>query len=485
MSEFNQRQQIHQGIDAALPAHLERVRRFIAQPSVAISNEGVPECAALLKDMFMQAGFTRAEIVPTPGFPAVWAELDSGAPKTLAVYQYFDTNVVGAGWTNPPYDAVVAEKAPFKKVLFGRGAGNKGGLAAFLNVVEEIIKVEGRLPVNLLCVIEGDEFLGSNQIPFLIEKFRSKLQKADALFSPRACQTAAGDVTLYLGNKGCLHMELKCSGAQWGRGPVGGAVHSSVQCVVDQPVWRLVSALNTLYDHQTNRILIDGFYDGLRQPTAQERELIGRLAENYKGREAEAIPALVGPQRVPKFIDDKIGADVLLDYCFNPTMNINGIRAGYTGPGTLLWTLPHEAYCTIDIRLPSDLDPQVCLAKVRAHLDAHGYPDISITPLEATMADLPLAVDDELMQASLRVFREWKVEPVIWPRRGAGGPTGFFSKLLGLKMLNTTGMSFASGHSEANEYMVVEGNDKVGGLAELEKSLVDLLFSYAKYPEAW
>lgn len=485
MKEFNQRKQVHAAIDQNLPQHLERIRKFIAQPSVAITNEGVPECAGLLKEMFLQAGFNQAEIVPTPGFPAVWATYDAGAPKTLAVYQYFDTNVVGSGWQNPPYDAVVAEKAPFKKVLYGRGAGNKGGLASLLNVVQEIKRVEGSLPVNLMCVVEGDEFLGSNQIPFLIEKFRSQLAKADALFSPRACQTASGDVTLYLGNKGCLHMELKCSGEQWGRGPVGGAVHSSVQGVVDQPVWRLVSALATLYDADTNRILVDGIYEGLRKPTRDELELIRGLAERYKGREAEAIPALVGPQRVPKFINDEHGADVLLRYCFEPTMNINGIRAGYTGPGTLLWTLPHEAYCTIDIRLPSDLDPQECQAKIRAHLDRHGYPDISITPLEATMADLPLALDDELLQASMRVFKEWKVEPVIWPRRGAGGPTGFFSKLLGLKMLNTTGMSFASGHSEANEYMVVEGNERVGGLAELEKSTVDLLYSYARYPESF
>jgi hypothetical protein len=175
------------------------------------------------------------------------------------------------------------------------------------------------------------------------------------------------------------------------------------------------------------------------------------------------------------------GRDLFERYCFQPTMNINGLRAGYTGPGTTLWTLPQAAYCTIDHRLPPDLDPDICLQKIRAHLDRQGFGDIGVTVLMSVGAQ-KLCVKDDLAQAALRVFRAWGVDPVVWPRRGASGPTGSFSRMLGLKVLGATGMSYASSHSAGNEFLVIEGDGKVGGLAELEKSYADLLLSYAAYP---
>ena len=162
-------------------------------------------------------------------------------------------------------------------------------------------------------------------------------------------------------------------------------------------------------------------------------------------------------------------------------MNINGFRAGYTGLGTLLWTLPHAAYCTIDHRLPPDLDPEVCLAKIRAHLDRNGYDDIGIKVL-MSVPPQKLSVTDEIAQAAIRVFRVWGIQPVVWPRKGASGPMGFFSHILGLRVLGATGMGHASGHSGGNEFLVIEGDGRVGGLQELEQSFVDLLLSYATYP---
>ena len=242
------RQAVHKQLDCSLNDHIQRARNFIAQPSIALENRGVEECAALLSSIFSEIGIPDSEIVQTPGFPAVHAYSKGNSNKTLAVYSFYDTNVVGENWTKSPFEGIIEKRDPFQKVLYGRGAGNKGGLIAFLNVLEAIFRVEGILPVNIFFIIEGDEFLGSNQIPYLIEKFGNKLKESDALFVPWACQTINGDVTLYLGNKGCLHLELKCSGDLWGKGPVSGPIHSSTQCIVDHPVWRLVTALNTMYD---------------------------------------------------------------------------------------------------------------------------------------------------------------------------------------------------------------------------------------------
>ena len=107
---MSQREKVHQHIQEHQSDHLERVRAFMAQPSVSQENTGVEECADLLLKYYQDLGCVEAEVVETPGLPAVWAYYDAGAPKTLAVYSYFDTNIVGSGWDHPPYDAVVTKR---------------------------------------------------------------------------------------------------------------------------------------------------------------------------------------------------------------------------------------------------------------------------------------------------------------------------------------------------------------------------------------
>ncbi len=478
MLRSNVNSEIHDHIRQVFPDHLRHVKEFMAQPSVSEGNLGVRDCAELLAARFRNIGCQQVEIAETPGLPAVWAHLDAGAPKTLAVYGFFDTNIVGTGWKHDPFDAVIEAAPPFAQVLYGRGAGNKGGFMAFLNALEAIQQVHGSLPVNLMFVCEGEEFVGSLHVPLLIERYREALEQADGMLSPGPCQNAAGAVDLALGNKGCLHIEMRCSGEDWGRGPQGAPTHSSTMGVVDHPVWRLVHALSTMYDPQSGSITVPGFLDGLRAPSADDLALVEKLARQCQGQEAGSIPGVGDPALVSAFVNDAEGVEVFKRYCFLPTMNINGIRAGFTGPGTTLWTLPHAAYCTIDHRLPPDLDPEVCLQRIREHLDAQGYTDIHIETL-MSVGSQSLHLDDELAQAALAVFASWQVEPTIWPRRGASGPTGNFSQILGLKVLSSTGLGYASGHSSGNEFLVIEGNDQVGGLVELTNSYVDLLFSYA------
>ena len=475
--------QVYDRIRASFPAHLQHVRAFLAQPSVSAEDRGVRDCAELLAARLQALGCRQTEIAETPGLPAVWAQLDAGAPATLAVYGYFDTNTVGADWDHDPFAGVIAPRAPFPQVLYGRGGSNKGGLMAFLNALEAMQQAQGALPVNLLFLCEGEEFVGSRHVPLLIERYRALLARADGALAPGLCQNAAGAVDFALGNKGCLHVEMTCSGEAWGRGPRGAPTHSSTMGVVDHPVWRLVHALATLYDPRTATITVPGFADGLRPPTEEELQLADALAQADAQGAAARIPGIGNDARVRRFVQDAAGPEVFRRYCFEPTMNINGLRAGFTGPGTALWTLPHRASCTIDHRLPPDLDPQACLQKIRDHLDRQGYADIRLEVLMAVGAQ-SLQPNDDLAQAALRTFGRWGVAPRIWPRRGASGPTGHFSRLLGLKTLGSTGLGYASGHSSGNEYLVIEGNEQVGGLTELTCSFADLLYSYAAIVKA-
>jgi acetylornithine deacetylase/succinyl-diaminopimelate desuccinylase-like protein len=472
---------VHDVIAARRAEHLAAIRELMMIPSVMGDAAGVRRAAEFLAERYRALGCQEVEVAETPGLPAVWASYDAGAARTIGVYGYLDTNAVGEGWTCDPYAGVLAPRPPFGQVLHGRGAASKGGAMAFLNALAAIREAHGELPVNVVFLIEGEEFLGSPHIPLLIERYRQQLSRVDAMVWPGPAQSANGDVALFLGNKGLLKIEVACSGDAWGRGPQGGAAHSSTQAVLDTPTWRLIHALATLYDPAEGRILVEGFRHGLRPPTPAEDALLDRLAARFRGQEASAVPGIAPRAHVARFAGEIEGREVFRRYCFEPTMNIDGLRAGFTGQGTPAWTLPHAAYCTIDHRLPAGLDPDRCLGLIRRHLDARGYADIGLRVLGSVGAQT-LGVEDALVRAALGVFAQAGIEPVVWPCRGTSGPTGHFSHALGVGVLGSTGIGYASGHTGADEFLVIEGDGKVGGVAELHATLAALVTAYAGGP---
>ena len=145
-------------------------------------------------------------------------------------------------------------------------------------------------------------------------------------------------------------------------------IHGSYKAATDSPVLRLVQAISTLVSKDGNTILVPGYYDGVRPPTAEEQSLIA----GYLEKENEAtFRKMLGVER---WIGGMQGADVLHELIYTPTMNIDGIWAGYTGAGVKT-ILPHKATAKMDSRLPIGIDPSQALAKIRTHLDAQGFED--------------------------------------------------------------------------------------------------------------
>ncbi len=469
---------VHRLIAARQGEHLDQLRGYMGVPSTLGDAEGVGRAAAFLAERLRALGCQVVEILEGHGLPAVWASLEAGAPRTLGVYGYLDTNSLGSGWTVDPYAGVAAPHARFPRVLYGRGAASKGGLLAFIQAVQAIRDAGAPVPANLHFLVEGEEFIGSGQMPGLIRRFAAPLSRADAVVWPGPAQATNGDVALFLGNKGLLKLEVSCSSEAWGRGPIGAAAHSSTQGVLDSPTWRLIHALATLYDPGEGRILVEGFAEGLRGPSAEDQSLLEALAALYQGREAAAVPGIGPRATAAHFLNDVTGIEVFRRYCFEPTMNIDGLAAGMTGPGTPAWTLPEVARCTIDHRLPPDLDPEACLARIRAHLDRHGYPDIGLKVL-GMVGPQKLPAGHPLVRAAVAALARRGVAPTLWPCRGTSGPSGHFSALLGKGVLGSTGQGHASGHTGPDEFLVVEGDGRVGGLTDLVGSFADLLLEYA------
>ena len=459
-------------------SHTKRIQRLVQQPSVSTEDLGVRECAELLVEYHKELGCQEATIVQTGGLPGVWAYYDAGAPKTIIVYALFDTRPVlpDEKWEHPPYGGTITSMGAYTKVVVGRGAyASKGPYVAWLNALEALIAVEGTLPVNVMTLLEGDEILGSPYYRDMLGTYRDRMATASACLCLGASQDAKGRVTMNLGSKGMIRADLVASGAKWGRGPQGGPLHGMTKSVMDSPVWRLVHALSGLTAPDGNHVAVKGFYDDLHPPTEAERRAVqaykSAIGEETWSRVLPGVAAGKGPA------GDLSDEETILNYFYGPSLNINGLRSGFTGPGTLPFTLPHEASASFDIRLPRGYSVQKVIRQIRDHLDASGYEDLELRVIGA-FDPSNMDPESDLVRAIRRAFHEMEVPLVMAPYSGGGGPWSLYITELGLPMVRGVGVGGGGNIGGANEYMVIDGTEVVGGLVECELSHIHMLKSY-------
>jgi len=203
--------------------NVQRLQTWIRQPSIAAENRGMQEGCRLMMDMLREAGFAQVAQVPTEGQPGVFAMMDNGAAKTIGLYFMYDVKQVDPSeWSSPPFEAALVDKSGFGKVVVGRGAVNQKGPEATFLAALHAIKAAGRKPpVNFVFVGEGEEEIGSPHFPQIVRRpdILAALKKCTGLFMPSASQNPDGEVTIDLGAKGVIELELVSSGERWGRGP--------------------------------------------------------------------------------------------------------------------------------------------------------------------------------------------------------------------------------------------------------------------------
>lgn len=464
--------------------HIARVQAFVRQPAVSATGEGMADACAEVAGLLRGLGCQEVEIVATDGHPGIFAYYDAGAPKTIVNYGMYDVNTVNpAEWERPPFSGDIVPGHGFDRVLYGRGAFfARGPFRAWLNALESIIAVDGRLPVNIFFVVDGEEEIGSPHFHQVIERYADRLRTADAALSLAVAQNRQGDLSIFLGNKGFIYFELEANGAGWGRGPRGGMVHGSTQSVVDSPAWRLIQALATLTGPDGRTVRIDGFADRVRPPAQADLDLLDTIARRLGDADPRTIiPNAGGPGYVQQFVDGLAGAELYRRYLYTPTFNVDGLYAGYTGPGTPTFMLPDRAVANLDMRIIPDQEPAEIVEQLRRHLDRHGFPDVAIRLISAyTWAKTPPEAD--VVQANIRAYRRLGHDPLVWPLRGTSGVWYLLNRVLGLPTLKDGGLGHGGGFHAPNEYLVIEGKGRVGGLVECEQSHVEVLYSYAAYP---
>ena len=360
-------------IDAHADQDAENLQKWIQQPSISNSGEGIPESAEMVKGFFDKLGCQTTRVYDvgiteygSPGNPVVYAKCDEGAPKTVAIYWQYDTMPVTqpTNWVSPPFEAKIVPGSvtglpQYSKVLIGRGATNsKGPEMAQLNALMAYKAVHGKLPVNLIFVAEGDEERMDIGLRKFIQDHSDLLAEADALY-------AGGP------SEGCVYVELTTSGKAWGRGPTDSDVHGVMKRTTDSPAWRHIHMLASLTSPDGNTPLIKGFSENQEKPTPEQ------MAELKKRAEKTDLVKMAQSQGVARYMSDD-PVEVLKDGRFGTSFNLDGIWGGNMYAGGAGAILPNKITSKHNFRYVPKMSGPDLIKKLRAQLDANGYKDVNI-----------------------------------------------------------------------------------------------------------
>ncbi len=319
----------------------QELAAFIAIPSISTLPEHRPDmerCARFLADHLRTIGFTSVEILPTAGHSAVWAEW-TGAPgaPTVLIYGHYDVQPVDPleEWESPPF--VLTERGG---ALYARGiADDKGQVFMHLKALEAHLRVRGRLPVNVRLLIEGEEEIGSPSLEGVLRAYQGQL-RADTVVISDTSMFARGLPSITYGLRGLVYLQIDVAGprSDLHSGTFGGAVLNPAEALV-----RILAALKDAHGH----ILVPGFYDRVRPLTPDERAEFARLPFSEEAFRADlGVPALFG----------EAGYTTLERLWARPTLEINGLWGGFSGPGAKT-VIPARAGAKVSCRLVPDQDP--------------------------------------------------------------------------------------------------------------------------------
>jgi len=350
-------------IDQQQPRFLRELTDFLRIPSISSLPEhagDVAHSARFLADHLRTLRPDRLEVWSTPGHPAVFASWRvSPDLPTVLIYGHHDVQPVDpvSQWISPPFEATVRDGR-----LFGRGTtDDKGQLWMHVKAIETLQHCLGRLPINISMIVEGEEEIGSENLIGLFRHHPEELA-SDVVCVSDTDMFRAGVPSICVTMRGLAYfeLELRTANGDLHSGSFGGAVANAAT--------ELARLLGTLHD-DTGRIAIAGFYDDVRAVTEAERREIRALpfdAEVFRSQASGAAEA------------GEPGYSVLEKLWTRPSLDVNGITAGFQGPGSKT-VIPNTASAKLSFRLVADQDPARVERLLRAHVERSVRPGVRAT----------------------------------------------------------------------------------------------------------
>ncbi|HET7419019.1 MAG TPA: M20/M25/M40 family metallo-hydrolase [Candidatus Dormibacteraeota bacterium] len=441
--------------DAFIHSHvaewMQELRELCAIPSVSARHEAIEPCAAMVGEMLERRGF-RTTISSVPGgHPVVIGHATgSVSGRTMLFYNHYDVQPPEplGPWQSPPFELTERDGA-----VYARGAkDDKGEFVARLAAIDAVRAVTGEYPCSLTWLAEGEEEVGSPHLPDWFAQHEMGL-KADAAIWEEGQISEEGRPVVRLGARGLLYVELSAH-------TIARDAHSGSANLLPNAAWRLVWALNSIKGPD-GKILIKGFYDDVRSPSALEESMLAVLPDTAADfrREFELDRLLDGVTHVERAY-------------FTPTANIAGVGAGYQGEGSKT-VIPADAKAKMDFRLVPDQDPLDILRKLRRHLAASGFEDVKV---EVLGAEPPGVTDPSapIVRLTAEVAEEVYGKPaIIVPLTGGTTPMFLFTRQ-GVPVINP-GVGWGSrnrAHSP-NEFM------RLGDFENAARHIARLLIRFA------
>jgi acetylornithine deacetylase/succinyl-diaminopimelate desuccinylase-like protein len=389
----------------------------------------VHAAAAWVAAKLAAAGPFSVQTIPTPGSSIVYAEwLGAPSAPTVLIYGHYDVQPADPIelWQSPPFEPTLRNGR-----LYARGASDdKGPMLIPIKVAEAFFAAQGRLPINVKFLIEGEEETGSPNLEPFIAQHR-ELLRADVVISADGGMWRIDEPSLTVANRGLAGLELTLQGPakDLHSGRHGGSVAN--------PLHAMASLIASLHD-ANGRVAVAGFYDRVRELSSAERAELAALPFDeaaYLGQ--VGAPAAVG----------ETGYTTLERQWTRPTLEVNGMWGGYQGPGQKT-VVPSSAHAKITCRLVPDQDPDEIVALLTRHLESH-VPDgtrLTVMPGDHGARPFHIGRDNRALKAAEAALKEtYGVAPLIVRMGGTVPVAEIFQRLMGL---DTVYFSFSTGDED-------------------------------------
>jgi len=425
-------------VDSNMKNLVSELQTLIRQPSISAKNEGLEECARLVKKTLQKAGIRSQILRLGKNIPSlVYGELRSkkNPKKTLLFYNHYDVQPVEPLdlWENPPFSAKVKGNK-----VFGRGsADDKGELITRIKAVESYLKIKGDVPCNIKFVIEGEEEVGSPHIEKYLKKFKKKFLCQGIIWEFGHVDSKNRPI-VGLGMKGLLFVELISKES------IRDA-HSSLAVLIKNPAWRLIEAVKSLRD-SNGRILIKDWYKEVRPLTKTDLKII--KAEPFDDA------ALKKEFGIKSFVGNKKGFEAKKALVSDATCNVAGFVSGYVEKGVKT-VLPAKALVKIDFRLVPDMDPQKQVQRLKKHLKKKGFGDLKVK-VHHGVAAARISSSNPFVSQVKNAADESYGKSILNVSNAGTGPMHSFVKILGAPCISIGSTYMFSRIHSPNEFARID-----------------------------
>jgi acetylornithine deacetylase/succinyl-diaminopimelate desuccinylase-like protein len=398
-------------------AFVEELKGFLRIPCVSTKSEhrgDMLKAAGWLVEQMRGVGLEHVEILPTAGHPVVYADwLHAPGKPTALIYGHYDVQPAEPLelWTTGAFEPTVRNGE-----LYARGAvDDKGQVFMHLKALEAHLKTNGRLPVNVRLLIEGEEEIGSPNLGAFIKE-RLALLEADVVVISDTAMIGKEAPGITVGLRGLVYFQIDVEGAKRDlhSGGFGGAV--------ENPAFALAQLLTQLKD-RNGRITIPGFYDDVRRLPPDERRALAKLPFRDRIFQKDlGVPALFGEK----------GFTTLERLWARPTLEVNGLYSGFIGDGAKT-VLPGRAMAKVSMRLVPNQDPNKIARLFVRHVKRLAPKTVRVKVTEVSGRGKPwlMPTDHPALRAVARAVEQGFGKKPVYTRTGGTIPVvATFVKLL-------------------------------------------------------